>query len=129
MSSLQSLFDVMRQRVSSRPYLWVFTALLLWTLIVRLPFLHVIHDDEAFYSVVASRWLNGEPPYIASYDIKAPGIFAIMAGFQVLFGANLIVIKALEMLATVWGAFGLFRLVARTGSRRFALLVAVLYPL
>ena len=129
MSSLQSLFVTARQRVSGRPYLWVFIVLLLWTLIVRLPFLHVIHDDEAFYSVVASRWLNGEPPYIASYDIKAPGIFAILAGFQVLFGAHLIVIKAVEMLTTLWGAFGLFRLVAHASSRRLALLVAALYPL
>lgn len=41
--------------------------------------MHVIHDDEAFYAVVAQRWLHGELPYVASYDVKAPGVFAVLA--------------------------------------------------
>ncbi len=111
-----------------RPRLCAAGLLLAWTLIVRLPFLHVIHDDEAFYSVVATRWLHGELPYAASFDIKAPGLFALFAAVQALFGASLYVIKGLEIAFTAAGAFGVYRLLARHMPGRAAVWAGALYP-
>ncbi len=111
-----------------RPQLCAAVLLVVWTCAVRLPFLHVVHDDEAFYSVVASRWLRGEWPYISSFDIKAPGLFALFAAVQAVFGASLGVIKGLEIAFTAAGAWGLYRLVARQVSPRAALCASGLYP-
>ena len=113
----------------TRPQLCAGVGLLVWTCAVRLPFLHVIHDDEAFYSVVASRWLHGELPYVSSFDIKAPGIFALFAAVQAVFGASLGVIKGLEIVFTAAGALGLYRLLARHASMRTAIWASALYPI
>ena len=112
-----------------RPLLCAGVLLLAWTCAVRLPFLHVIHDDEAFYSVVASRWLRGELPYVSSFDIKAPGLFALFAAVQAVFGASLGVIKGLEIIFTAAGAWGLYRLLARHASMRTAIWASALYPI
>ena len=111
-----------------RPQLCAAVLLVVWTCAVRLPFLHVIHDDEAFYSVVASRWLRGEWPYVSSFDIKAPGLFALFAAVQAVLGAGLGVIKGVEIAFTAAGALGLYRLAARHGSVRAAICVSGLYP-
>ncbi len=113
----------------TRPQLCAGVLLLAWTCVVRLPFVHVVHDDEAFYSVVASRWLRGELPYVSSFDIKAPGLFALFAAVQAVFGASLGVIKGLEIVFTAAGAFGLYRLLARHVSVRAAIWASALYPL
>ena len=113
----------------NRPQLCVGLLLLAWTCVVRLPFLHVIHDDEAFYSVVASRWLRGELPYVSSFDVKAPGVFALFAAVQALFGASLGVIKGLEVVFTVLGAFGLYRLLIRHASAWTGICAGALYPI
>lgn len=112
----------------ARPQLCAAALLLAWTCLVRLPFLHVVHDDEAFYSAVASRWLRGELPYAASFDIKAPGLFALFAAVQAVFGASLYVIKGLEIVFTAVGAWGLYRLMARHVSGRAAFWASALYP-
>ena len=112
----------------ARPQLCAGIVLLVWTCIVRLPFLHVIHDDEAFYSVMASRWLRGDLPYVSSFDIKAPGLFALFAAAQAVFGAGLGVIKGLEIVCTAAGAWGLYRLLARHASMRAAVMASALYP-
>ncbi|WP_155847608.1 ArnT family glycosyltransferase [Asticcacaulis benevestitus] len=95
---------------------------------MRLPFAHVIDNDEAFYSVVASRWLKGELPYSASFDIKPPGLFAIFAVAQMLFGSSLATIKGLEILFTAWGAYSLHKLMKRHGSPEASVLIGLLYP-
>jgi hypothetical protein len=110
------------------PNVVLITALLIWTCVARLPFLHVLHDDEGFYSAVASRWLRGELPYATSFDVKAPGIFAVFAVAQALFGVGLYVIKGLEIVFTVLGAWGLHRLLTRHASPRAAAAAAFLYP-
>jgi hypothetical protein len=111
-----------------RPQLCAAALLLAWTCIVRLPFLHVVHDDEAFYSAVASRWLRGELPYVASFDVKAPGLFALFAAVQAVFGASLEVVKGVEIVFTAAGALGLYRLLTRHVSWRAAFWASLLYP-
>jgi len=111
-----------------RPQLCAAVLLVAWTCVVRLPFVHVIHDDEAFYSTVAARWLRGEWPYVSSFDIKAPGLFALFAAVQTLFGTSLATIKGLELVFTVLGAFGLYRLLRHRAGLRAAAYAAGLYP-
>ena len=48
-----------RRLCRAYPNMLLFAAILAWTCVARLPFLHVLHDDEGFYSAVASRWLRG----------------------------------------------------------------------
>jgi len=108
--------------------LWPFLAILVWTCAVRLPFYGNVNDDEFFFAVVAQRWLEGGFPYAASYDVKPPGLFAIYAAAQALFGESLATIKGLEMLFTALGGFGLYRLALRHGTRTLALWCGLLYP-
>ncbi|CAL4866106.1 hypothetical protein MMA231_00344 [Asticcacaulis sp. MM231] len=121
-------FASIRPFCTSRPAFTAGVLCLVWTCLVRLPFAHVIHDDEAFYSVVASRWLEGELPYSASFDIKPPGLFAIFAVAQMLFGSSLVTIKGVEIVFTAWGAYSLHRLMRRHGSPEASVLIGVLYP-
>ena len=129
MLNFQNIFDIVRLRIAEIPRAWVFGFLLVWTLAVRLPFAHVLADDEAFFSVVANRWLHGELPYVSSYDIKAPGIFALFALVQSVFGSGLAQIKGLEIIFVIWGAYSLYRLVTLYGSPQAGLCIALLYPL
>ena len=105
-----------------------FIILLVWSCAVRLPFFGLPDEDEFFFSVVAQRWLDGYLPYVASFDIKPPGLFAIFAMVQSVFGASLTTIKGLEIVFTALGAFGLYRLMDRQVSRSAAFWAAGLYP-
>jgi len=103
-------------------------AILVWTCVVRLPFYGNVNDDEFFFAVVAQRWLEGGLPYVAAYDVKPPGLFAIFAAAQALFGESLATIKGLEILFTALGGFGLYRLALRHGTRSLAQWCGLLYP-
>ncbi len=103
--------------------------LLVWTCIVRLPFLHIVNDDEAFFSVMATRWMHGELPYADSYDVKPPLLFILFGLAQMVFGVSLVTIKGLEIVFTVAGAFGLYRLIQRHGTEPAARWAALLYPI
>lgn len=100
----------------------------LWTCVVRLPFFHIVNDDEAFFSVLATRWLHGELPYAASFDVKPPLLFAIFALAQAVFGASLATIKGLEILFTAAGAVLLYRMLDQQGSKPTACWAALLFP-
>ncbi len=93
---------------------------------MRLPFYGNISDDEFFFAVVAQRWLEGGLPYVAAYDVKPPGIFALYAMAQALFGESLATIKGLEILFTALGGFSLYRLARKQGGP--ALWCGALYP-
>ncbi len=45
-----------------------------------------LERDEGEYAYIAWRWLDGEVPYVESFDQKPPGIFAIYALILVVFG-------------------------------------------
>lgn len=102
--------------------------LLLWTAAIRLPFYRLANNDEFFFSIIAGEWLKGGLPYVATFDIKPPGLFFIYAAVESLFGASQATIKAMEIVATTAGAYGLFRLVKANGTPRAAFAVAALFP-
>ncbi len=101
----------------------------LLTLIVRLPFLHFIDDDEAFYALVGQRWLHGILPYTGSYDVKPPLLFGLFAASQAVFGASLGTIKGLEIVCTIWAALALQRAMERAGAYGVSLWAGGLFPL
>src|SRR6185437_1215342 len=106
-----------------------FALILLWTCAVRLPFYGNVGDDEFFFAVIAQKWLAGGLPYVATFDVKPPGLFALYAVAQSLFGESLATIKGLEILFTALGGYALYRLARDFGSRPMALWIGVLYPL
>ncbi len=105
-----------------------FVLILVWTAAVRLPFYVQTDKDEFFFSVIASEWLRGGLPYVATFDVKPPGIFFIYAAVQSVFGASQAVIKGTEIVALALAGWGLYALVRRNGTKRAALWVAILFP-
>jgi hypothetical protein len=67
--------------------------IVVWTTLVNLPFFHLEESDDAFYTLVAHFWTQGLRPYVSAFDVKAPGIFAILALAQVCFGPSLATLK------------------------------------
>lgn len=102
--------------------------LLAWTAIVRLPFYEQTDKDEFFFMVIAREWLQGGLPYVATFDIKPPGVFFIFAVAQFFFGASQATIKGTEIVAIALGAFALYRLLRAHGSERAAVWAAALFP-
>lgn len=114
--------------VRRHPLVWAALILLVWTMVLRLPFAHIVDDDEAFFSVVATRWQHGELPYVASFDIKPPLLFLLYVIANLLTGGGLAAIKGLEIVMVAWGAWALYRLVSRHGPHPAAVWAAGLYP-
>jgi len=102
--------------------------LVVLTFALRWPFRHIVNDDEAFFSVMGQRWLRGEWPYAASFDVKPPLLFALFAAAQAVFGMSLGTIKGMEIAFTAWGAVALQRMVRRHGSEAVSLWAGGLYP-
>ncbi|MEJ0012260.1 MAG: hypothetical protein WDM94_06425 [Bauldia sp.] len=102
--------------------------LLLWTAAVRLPFYAATNGDEYFFSVIADQWLHGGLPYVATFDIKPPGLFLIFAVVQEFFGASYATFKGMEIVAVALGAGALYAPLKTLATRRLAIWVAILYP-
>lgn len=68
--------------------------------------------DEGGYAYIAQRWLLGEVPYKESFDQKPPGIYAVYALVQRLFGESP---RALRGAGALWSALsvGLIFLLGR----------------
>lgn len=102
--------------------------ILLWTAAVRLPFSFATDKDEFFFAVIASGWLEGALPYVATFDIKPPGLFFLYAVAQALFGASQATVKAMEIVAVAVSAWALYAALNAWALRRLAVWVAVLLP-
>lgn len=96
------------------------TLLLLLSALTRLPTLHfsVIDWDESLYFLMAEQWRAGRLPYTALWDNKPVGIYAIVAGFQTIFGDGIASLRIAGMAATGATACLLFFLGRRLISSR-----------
>jgi len=72
----------------------------------------VIDHDESTYLEMARMILAGKILYVDMIDIKPPGIFLILAGFQSVFGYSVFVIR---LLVSLWIAATAF-LIYKTGN-------------
>jgi len=124
-----SLIEGVRDATRRHPLACAATVLLAWTIVLRLPFAGIVDDDEVFFSLVAARWTAGELPYAASFDVKPPLLFLLYAIANGLAGgASLAAVKGLEIVVVAWGAWALYRLLSRHGTRLAAMWAAGLYP-
>ena len=105
-----------------------FLLILLWTAAVRLPFYGIGNGDEFFFSVVANQWLGGGLPYVDAFDVKPPGIFAIYAAVQAIFGASYATFKGMEIVAVALGGWSLYAMLRPFGGGRLAIWAAALIP-
>jgi 4-amino-4-deoxy-L-arabinose transferase-like glycosyltransferase len=107
--------------------LLVFCGLALLTLLVRAPFWWNVGEDEAFFLVIGRQWLHGVLPYVGNVDVKPPGLFALIAASETVFGAWGGALKILEGFAVTVTAFGLWLIGRRHLSRGAGLAAAALY--
>ncbi len=83
----------------------------LLTVILRLFsfFPSVIDHDESTYLEIARMILSGKTLYVDMIDIKPPGIFLILAGFQAIFGYSIFVLRLLVALWIAATAFVVYK--------------------
>jgi hypothetical protein len=92
--------------------------LVVLTLIFGLPVLGLEYPDDGFYSEAAHLWAQGAPPYIAVFDIKAPGYFALLALAQMAFGPTLSTIHGLSLACDLATALAIYAIGRRLEARR-----------
>lgn len=102
-------------------------AILLWTLLVRLPFVGTVGEDEAFFLVIGQNWLDGVIPYRDQFDVKPPGLFLAVALAVRLFGPSLLAIKLLAIAGVALTALGLHLIARRSISSAVALWAPVVF--
>ncbi len=118
----------------NRPRLLVagaFLGLLAITVVARFPsfLLSVVDWDESVYLLISRGLLEGQAPYTGIFDHKPPGIYALFALAQLVFGQSVTAIRILSCLAVAATALVVAALArfASGGSRLAAAAAGVLY--
>jgi hypothetical protein len=106
----------------------VVAAALIWTFLLRLPVWRIDGPDDAFYAEVAHLWTRGVLPYVGAFDVKPPGLFALVAVAQSALGPGLDALRAVAVLGDGVAAASLFFLGRRLGSTALGVFAAALYP-
>ena len=106
----------------------VFVASLAWTLIVRLPLFRADSADDAGFVEVAHLWMRGVLPYVGVFDVKPPGLFALVAAAETVFGPRLEALRAISISSDAVTATALFFLARRFGDTGVGVFAAILYP-
>ena len=96
--------------------------------LVNIPTFGFDYPDDAFYVEAAHLWTRGLPPYIATFDVKAPGFFAILAFAESLLGPTLATLKIVGIVASAVAATLLYCIVEKY-DRPAAIVCAILYPI
>jgi hypothetical protein len=107
-----------------------FAFIAIWTVGFGWPLLRLEGFDDAFFSEAAHLWTQGRPPYLAVFDVKPPGYFALLALAQALFGPSIETLHGLSLACNVVTACSLYaigrRLDAEAAGFAAALTFAVL---
>ncbi len=111
------------------PAIGIFFGFLVWTFAVRAPFRLLDTSDDAFYVEIANLWTHGVLPYVGAFDVKPPGLFAILAGAELLLGPSLRTLQNVSILFDAIAAGALFLLARQFGSLAVGLFAAILYPI
>jgi hypothetical protein len=107
----------------------VFALALAWTVLARLPLLQHTGADDAFYTEVALLWRQGVLPYVGAFDVKPPGIFAVVALTQSILGPGLAALNTISIASDALTAALLMTLAARYGEPVVGVFAAALYPI
>lgn len=105
----------------------VFGLALAWTLAWRAPFWRFENGDDAVFVEIADLWRRGALPYVATFDVKPPGLFALIGLCELVFGPTMAAIKALGILGDAATATVLFLLARRFGSVKVGMFAAALF--
>lgn len=97
-------------------------------MIISLPTLGFEDADDGFFVEVAHLWTRGMPPYVAAFDVKGPGFFALLALLQSVAPATLTTLKWVAALGSVASASLIYFLCARY-DRAAAIMCAAVYPI
>jgi hypothetical protein len=89
---------------------------LIWTAALRAPLWRVDGPDDAFYAEVAHLWTLGALPYVGAFEVKPPGLFALLALAQSWLGPNLDALRTVAVCCDAVAAANLFLLGRRFGS-------------
>jgi hypothetical protein len=57
--------------------------------------------DQALFGYVAREWAAGRLPYVATFDVKTPGIYATYLLASVLFGKSMWAIRVFDLVAVI----------------------------
>jgi len=106
----------------------VFVAALAWTFVVRLPLFRAESLDDAGFVGIAHLWVRGVLPYASVFDVKPPGLFALVAAAEAIFGPSLEALRAVSISSDAITATALFLLARRFSDARVGVFAAVLYP-
>jgi 4-amino-4-deoxy-L-arabinose transferase-like glycosyltransferase len=88
----------------------------------------VIDHDESTYLEIARMLLNGKTLYVDMVDIKPPGIFLILAGFQGIIGNSIFEIRILVAIWITLTAFILYKsALIMTRDERAAVASGIIY--
>ncbi|HLH51510.1 MAG TPA: glycosyltransferase family 39 protein [Roseiarcus sp.] len=102
--------------------------MLAWTWALHVPFRAVEGSDDAFFLEIAHLWSQGVLPYIGAFDIKPPGLFAILVAAESALGVGLQTIHAVSIAFDAVAATALYFLGRRLGSDAIGVASALLYP-
>jgi hypothetical protein len=106
----------------------VYLIALAWTCLVRLPLLSADCEDNANFTWIAHAWLRGALPYVGAFDVKPPGLFALLGLSELAFGPTLEAMRALAIASDAATATGLFFLARKFGDAKVGVFAAALYP-
>lgn len=116
-----------RRRAAERPALWLFLGLTAVALLGLPALLYPLHADQAMFAYIGDVWLHGGLPYRDAWDVKPPGMFALYALAQLVFGRNMVAAHAADLVATLVAAAGLFVLAHRQFPARIAVFAPLLF--
>ena len=106
----------------------VFLVALAWSFAVHLPLLHNESGDDANFAWISHQWMHGTLPYLGAFDIKPPGLFALLGVSELAFGPTLEAARALTVVTDATTATGLFFLARRFGGAQVGAFAAAIYP-
>jgi hypothetical protein len=95
---------------------------------VRLPFFAWDSGDDSFFMQGAHLWLSGNLPYVASFDIKPPGVFAAFLLPVLCLGNSLLTVRVVMVLGDALTAFILYQFGCRMAGRWTGVWAGALYP-
>ncbi|MGD0641733.1 MAG: glycosyltransferase family 39 protein [Roseiarcus sp.] len=113
---------------TAKAFVSAFAILTIWAALADVPFFRLEGPDDAFYLEVGHLWARGLPPYLAAFDVKPPGFFALLALVDVVVGPHLETLRAIAVLFTALAATALYFLARDAAGRPAGVLCAVLYP-
>ncbi len=116
-------------RRSARLGGFVLALLLAWVALWKASARGLWGPDDAYFLETSHLWLAGAPPYAHAFDVKPPGFYALLAGFEAVFGPSLMTLTLLSGACEAATGFCLWRIGVRLGAPVAGLFAAFVYPL